>query len=72
MKRYNTEDTVHCLDEYDYQIALRRRFYSSDWSNQKEYSLESVSFTDDGEVNYSLRVENLFNSDSYLVQRLVA
>lgn len=73
MKSYN-EKEIYCLDDYELQDHLASnlgRFYSSDLVEQKDYSLEDIKFMDDG-INISLRVENLFNSESYMLQKFVA
>ena len=73
MKNYK-EKEIYCLDDTELQNHLASnlgRFYSSDLVEQKDYSLEEINFLDEG-VNISLRVENLYNSESYLVQKFVA
>lgn len=73
MKNY-IENEIWYLDDVELQYHLASnlgRFYSSDLVEQKDYSLEDISFSDEG-VSISLRVENLYNSESYLVQKFVA
>ncbi len=73
MRNYK-EKEIYCLDDAELQYHLASnlgRLYSSDLVEQKDYSLEEISFLDEG-VNISLRVENLFNSESYLIQKFVA
>ncbi len=73
MKRYE-EKEIYCLDDVELQNHLAfnlGRYYSSDLVEQRDYSLEGISCYEDG-INISLRVENLYNSESYLVQRFVA
>jgi hypothetical protein len=73
MKRYE-EKEIYCLDDVELQKHLASnlgRYYSSDLVEQRDYSLEGISCYEDG-INISLRVENLYNSESYLVQRVVA
>jgi len=73
MKSYK-EKEIYCLDDFELQDHLAAnlgRFYASDLVEQKDYSLEDIRFLEDG-INISLRVENLFNSESYLVQKFVA
>lgn len=73
MRNYK-EKEIYCLDDAELQNHLASnfgRFYSSDLVEQKDYSLEGIHFLDEG-VNISLRVENLFTSESYLVDKFVA
>ena len=73
MRNYK-EKEIYCLDDAELQNNLASnfgRFYSSDLVEQKDYSLEGIHFLDEG-VNISLRVENLFTSESYLVDKFVA
>ena len=73
MKNYK-ENEIWYLDDVELQYHLASNlgmFYSSDLVEQKDYSLEDISFLDEG-VSISLRVENLYNSESYLVQKFVA
>lgn len=73
MRNYK-EKEIYCLDDAELHNHLASnlgRFYSSDLVEQMDYSLEEIHFLDEG-VNISLRVENLYNSESYLVQQFVA
>ena len=73
MKNYK-EKEIYCLDDAELQNHLASnlgRFYSSDLVEQKDYSLEGIYFLNEY-VNISLRVENLYNSESYLVEKFVA
>lgn len=73
MKNYK-ENEIWYLDDAELQEHLASnfgRFHSSNLVEQKDYSLEDISFSDEG-VSISLRVENLYNSESYLVQKFVA
>ena len=73
MKRYE-EKEIYCLDNVELQEHLASnlgRYYSSDLVEHRDYSLEGISCYEDG-INISLRVENLYNSESYLVQMFVA
>ena len=73
MRNYKGKE-IYCLDDAELQNHLASSFgrlYSSDLVEQKDYSLEGIHFLDEG-VNISLRVENLFTSESYLVEKFVA
>ena len=73
MKSYE-ENEIYCLDDYELQNHLASnlgRFYDSNFVEQKDYSLEGIHFLDEG-VNISLRVENLYSSESYLLEKFVA
>ena len=68
------ENEIYCLDDYELQNHLASnlgRFYDSNFVEQKDYSLEGIHFLDEG-VNISLRVENLYSSESYLLEKFVA
>lgn len=68
------EKEIYCLDDEELQNYLAfnsGRYYDSDLVEQREYSLEEVHFSEDG-INISLRIENLYNSESYLIQKIVA
>ena len=72
--RNNREKEIYCLDDEELQNYLAfnsGRYYDSDLVEQREYSLEKVHFSEDG-INISLRIENLYNSESYLIQKFVA
>lgn len=73
MRNYK-EKEIYCLDDAELQNHLASnlgRFYNSNFEEQKDYSLEGIHFLDEG-VNISLRVENLYSSESYLVEKYVA
>ena len=73
MRNYR-EKEIYCLDDEELQNYLAfnsGRYYDSDLVEQREYSLEEVHFSEDG-INISLRIENLYNSESYLIQKIVA
>lgn len=73
MRNYKEEE-IYCLDDVELQNHLASnlgRFYPSDLVEQKDYSLEGIHYFNEG-VNISLRVENLYNSESYLIQKYVA
>ena len=73
MRNYK-EKEIYCLDDTELQNHLASnlgRYYSSDLVEQRDYSLKGINFFDEG-VNISLRVENLYSSESYLVEKFVA
>ena len=73
MRNYK-EKEIYCLDDAGLQNHLASnlgRYYSSDLVEQKDYYLEGIRFLNEG-VNISLRVENLYSSESYLVDKFVA
>ncbi len=72
--KYYKEKEIYYLDDACLQNHLASnlgRYYSSDLVEQKDYSLEGIRFLNEG-VNISLRVENLYSSESYLVEKFVA
>lgn len=73
MKSYKNEN-IYSLDDLELQEHLASnlgRYYSPDLVEQKDYSLEDISFQNDG-INISVRIKNLYNSESYVVQKFVA
>lgn len=72
--RNNKEKEIYYFDYDGLQNHLASnlgRYYSSDLVEQEDCSLEGIRFFNEG-VNISLRVENLYSSESYLVEKFVA
>lgn len=70
----NNDREYYSLDDADLQNHLASNlgsYCSSELVEQKDYSLESIRSFDEG-FNISLRVENLYSSESYLVENFVA
>ena len=73
MKTYKTNYDFYAEDFYreDYETSRRNGYYASNYFEQKEYSLESLSFQDYG-FTISVRVSDLSSNEDYLMNRFVA
>lgn len=73
MKNYKTYYDFYAEDFYrkDFETSRRNGYYASNYFEQKEYSLESLSFQDNG-FTISVRVNDLSYNEDYLVNRFVA
>ncbi len=73
MKNIERTD-LYCLDDMELQNYLSanlKSLYTSDLVEQTDYCLESIYALEDG-INISLRVENLYNSETLFYQKFVA
>lgn len=73
MKTYKTNYDFYAEDFYreDYETSRKNGYYANNYFEQKEYSLESLSFQDDG-FTISVRVSDLSSNEDYLMNRFVA